>query len=166
MKNFIKNFGIVWSTFMPLVAMLITGGIVLASSSPSLVYADTCTAPNTPPGCTAAATTPTTTPADNKTAVCNGIGLTGSGCDQTNGPSVDGTVKLAISFLSFIVGIAAVIMVMVGGFKYITSSGDSNNISSAKNTILYAIIGLVVAVLAQIIVRFVLNQAAPVPAGH
>jgi hypothetical protein len=52
----------------------------------------------------------------------------------------------------------AVIMIIVGGLKYITSGGDSNNVSSAKSTIIYAIIGLVVVALAQFIVQFVLNK--------
>ncbi len=50
-------------------------------------------------------------------------------------------------------------MIIVGGLKYITSGGDSGNITSAKNTILYAIVGLIVVALAQIIVRFVLQRA-------
>jgi hypothetical protein len=55
--------------------------------------------------------------------------------------------------------VVAVIMIIVGGLKYITSGGDSGNITSAKNTILYAIVGLIVVALAQIIVRFVLERA-------
>lgn len=78
---------------------------------------------------------------------------------------VNSTIKLVLNMLSFIVGIIAVIMVIVGGLKYITSSGESSNVSSAKNTILYAIIGLIVVVLAQVIVRFVLQKTATVPAG-
>jgi hypothetical protein len=49
-------------------------------------------------------------------------------------------------------------MIIIGGFKYITSGGDSNNVSSAKNTILYAIIGLIIVALAQTIVRFILGR--------
>jgi hypothetical protein len=63
-----------------------------------------------------------------------------------------------INIFSLIVGIVAVIMIIVGGFRYITSGGDSNNVTAAKNTILYAIIGLVIVALAQFIVRFVLNK--------
>lgn len=103
--------------------------------------------------------------AQTKEDICKGVGLAGgtANCaEPSTGPSVDSTVKLVVSILSFIVGLAAVIMIIIGGFKYITSSGDANNISSAKNTILYAIVGLVVAVLAQVLVRFVLNQAAGV----
>lgn len=97
---------------------------------------------------------------DNAKSACEGLALTGSGgCDSTGGgKSVDDTIKLVINVLSFIVGIAAVIMIIIGGFKYVTSQGDSNNINSAKNTILYALIGLVVVALAQVLVRFVLGR--------
>ncbi len=75
------------------------------------------------------------------------------------GTRLDSIIKLVINIFSMVVGVIAVIMIIVGGLKYITSSGDSGNVTSAKNTILYAIIGLVVVALAQIIVRFVLNKA-------
>ncbi len=115
-------------------------------------------------GLFAAPLAPVSVYAQTKTDICKGVGLAGGTSDcaePTSGPTVDSTVKLVVSILSFIVGLAAVIMIIVGGFKYITSSGDSSNISSAKSTILYAIVGLVIAVLAQVIVRFVLNQASP-----
>ena len=56
-----------------------------------------------------------------------------------------------------IVGALSVIMLIWGGVRYIISGGDSKKITDAKNTILYAIIGLIIAVLAYAIVRFVLN---------
>jgi hypothetical protein len=49
-------------------------------------------------------------------------------------------------------------MIIWGGLKYITSGGDSGNVTGAKNTILYAIIGLIIVALAQFIVRFVLSK--------
>jgi hypothetical protein len=69
-------------------------------------------------------------------------------------------ITQAINIFSIIVGIVAVIMIIVGGFKYITSGGDSGNISSAKNTIIYAVIGLVIVALAQFLVQFVLDKAS------
>ncbi len=104
---------------------------------------------------------------DNKAAVCQGVALTGGDCnDAGTGGSVDSIIKNAINIFSLLIGVASVIMIMVGGFKYITSQGDSGQTASAKNTILYAIIGLVVAAFAQIIVQFVLNRAKPAaPAG-
>lgn len=96
-----------------------------------------------------------------KDEICKGIGIAGGGtsnCDPGNGPKVDDAVAGAINLLSIAVGVIAVIMVIIGGLKYIMSSGDSNNINSAKNTILYAIIGLVIVAFAQIIVKFVINK--------
>jgi hypothetical protein len=52
-------------------------------------------------------------------------------------------------------------MVIIGGFRYIVSNGDSNGVSGAKNTILYAIVGLVIVLFAQVIVRFVLTRVTP-----
>jgi uncharacterized membrane protein len=68
-------------------------------------------------------------------------------------------IETVINVFSIVVGVVSVIMIIIGGLKYITSGGDSGNVSGAKNTILYAIIGLVVVALAQIIVRFVLDTA-------
>lgn len=64
-----------------------------------------------------------------------------------------------VNVFSLIVGIVAVVMMIIGGFRYITSGGDSGNVTGAKNTILYAIIGLVIVALAQFIVRFVLSKS-------
>ncbi len=86
-------------------------------------------------------------------------GSSGDCEDPAAGPKIDNTLKLGINAFSFIVGVAAVIMILVGGFKYVTSQGESSNTAGAKNTILYAIIGLVVVALAQIVVKFVLERA-------
>lgn len=67
-------------------------------------------------------------------------------------------IRTVINIFSLIVGVIAVIMIIIGGLKYITSGGDSGNVTSAKNTILYAIVGLIIVALAQIIVRFVLGK--------
>lgn len=97
-------------------------------------------------------------------AVCEGIGLgsngQGSGCVQTSGPTIDSTLRTVVSILSIIVGVVAVIMIIVAGIKFATSGGSADKITSAKNTILYALIGIAVAAIAQIIVKFVLNKAA------
>lgn len=93
-----------------------------------------------------------------------GSGLDASlddGCTPTasdGGTKIQDIVTLIVNIFSIIVGIVAVIMIIYGGFKYITSGGDSSNVSSAKNTIIYAIIGLVVVALAQFIVQFVLEK--------
>ncbi len=73
---------------------------------------------------------------------------------------VNDIIHLVINIFSLVVGVISVIMIIIGGLKYITSGGDSGNITGAKNTILYAIIGLVVVALAQIVVKFVLAKTA------
>ncbi|MBR2589168.1 hypothetical protein IKE84_02420 [Candidatus Saccharibacteria bacterium] len=57
----------------------------------------------------------------------------------------------------YIVGIISVIMLIYGGLRYVISGGDSKKVTDAKNTILYAIIGLIVSILAFAIVNFVIN---------
>ena len=78
---------------------------------------------------------------------------------QTAAQRVDQIVKQIINIMSLVVGVVAVIMIIIGGFKYVTSGGDSGNVSGAKNTILYAVVGLIVVALAQVIVRFVVDRA-------
>lgn len=75
---------------------------------------------------------------------------------------VNEVLTLVINIFSLIVGVVAVIMIIIGGLKYITSGGDSGNVTGAKNTIMYAVIGLIVVALAQFLVRFVLEKAVGV----
>ena len=82
-----------------------------------------------------------------------------AGCGSTGVSTFEKYVKFALNLLSIIVGIAAVIMIIIAGLKYVTSGGKDESVKSAKNTILYAIIGLVIVALAQIIVHFVLTEA-------
>lgn len=79
-----------------------------------------------------------------------------AGTDATS--KINNIVHTIVNLLSAVVGIVAVIMIIVGGFRYITSGGNDTSVTSAKNTILYAIIGLVVVALAQLIVRFTLSK--------
>jgi hypothetical protein len=71
---------------------------------------------------------------------------------------VNTVITTIVNIFSLIVGIVSVIMIIFGGFKYITSGGDSGKVSEAKNTIIYAVIGLVVVAFAQFIVQFVLDR--------
>lgn len=87
---------------------------------------------------------------------CNNGGIT----DQEARDRFNSIIHSIINLFSLVVGVVSVIMIIVGGLKYITSGGDSGNVSGAKNTILYAIIGLVIVALSQVIVRFVLNKFA------
>lgn len=71
---------------------------------------------------------------------------------------VNNIITTVINVFSLVVGVVSVIMIIIGGLKYITSGGESNNVTSAKNTIMYALVGLVIVALAQVIVRFVLGR--------
>lgn len=69
----------------------------------------------------------------------------------------DGVFKQITNTILYIVGIIAVIMLIIGGIKYVISGGDAKKVTDAKNTILYAIIGLVIAFFAYAIVNFVIS---------
>lgn len=97
--------------------------------------------------------------------VCSGVGqATGNkGCGtEGQGGNLDlsNIAAKIVNIFSVIVGIVAVIMIIFGGFRYITSGGDSNRVGGAKNTLIYAIIGLIIVALAQVIVHYVLNTAS------
>jgi hypothetical protein len=87
----------------------------------------------------------------------NGNSITCTGSNVGN-DTIENIAKNVVNIFSIIVGAVAVIMLIYGGFRYITSGGDSGRVGNAKNTLLYAVIGLVIVALAQIIVQFVLTK--------
>ena len=92
-----------------------------------------------------------------------------NGAEQASGEDrattdIDTTFKDAVNFLLYLIGAIAVIMLIFGGFRYVTSGGDGSAITSAKNTILYAVIGLAVAIIAYAIVNFVITSLTTPPA--
>jgi|APEBP8051072433_1049376.scaffolds.fasta_scaffold04398_6 hypothetical protein len=89
-------------------------------------------------------------------------GNDGLSCDNGGNIATTGVGTLAkkvVDWLSWAIGIISIIMIIFAGFKYITSGGESSNVSGAKNTLIYAIVGLVLVVLAQVIVKVVLSGA-------
>ncbi len=83
------------------------------------------------------------------------------GVDQPTELFGDGGMFQKVSnILLYIIGAVSVIMIIFGGFRYVTSGGNSDNITTAKNTILYAIVGIVVALLAYAAVQFVITSFA------
>lgn len=102
--------------------------------------------------------------ASPKDAVCEGAGLAAGSCATPQGtPSLDHTIALVVNIFSWIVGIAAVIMIIVAGFKFVTSQGEASNVASARATILYAIVGIVLVLMAQFLVLFVFNKTTGRP---
>lgn len=94
--------------------------------------------------------------------LCAGANLdiTNPNCGGDTGATtkINDIIRTIINLLSVAVGVVAVIMIIVGGLRYITSGGSDTSVTGAKNTILYAIIGLIIVALAQILVRFVLSK--------
>jgi hypothetical protein len=73
----------------------------------------------------------------------------------------DGFITNITNVLLFIVGALSVIMLIIGGLRYVVSGGSSSAVTAAKNTVLYAIVGLVIAFLAYAVINFVINTLAP-----
>ena len=69
----------------------------------------------------------------------------------------EGVFKVVVNVLLFIVGAISVIMLIFGGIRYTTSGGDQGSVTSAKNTVMYAVIGIIVSILAYAIVNFVVG---------
>ena len=69
-----------------------------------------------------------------------------------------GAFRQITNTILYVVGVIAVIMLIIGGIRYVVSGGDSKKVTDAKNTVLYAIIGLVIAVFAYAIVNFVITS--------
>jgi len=97
--------------------------------------------------------------------LCTGSNLqftddtSGADCSTTDATEkVNNLIRTIVNLLSAVVGIVAVIMIIFGGLRYITSGGNDTSVTSAKNTILYAIIGLIIVALAQVLVRFTLSK--------
>ena len=127
---------------------------------------------------------PITAGAQDKKDLCTGANLTfdtdknscttsdgvssnsgGKQCQDSSGNTtacsenkLNDLIATVINIFSIVVGISDVIMIIYGGFRYITSGGDSGNVTSAKNTIIYAIVGLIIVAFAQFIVKFILDK--------
>lgn len=81
----------------------------------------------------------------------------GTICKDGKDDNLGEMIQTVINVLLFIVGILSVIMIIIGGIMYATSTGDAANVTKAKNTIMYSIVGLVVSFLAYSIVNWVLK---------
>lgn len=94
-------------------------------------------------------------------AACEGIGVaSGESCSgEEAGNSISNLVGSVINILSWIVGIISIIMIIIGGLKFVTANGNAQSAAAARSTVIYALVGVVVAVSAQILVRFVINTA-------
>lgn len=98
--------------------------------------------------------------ADVSEGVGGGISSTNTGNVPQALDGDEGMVKKVVNVMLYAIGIIAVVMIIFGGIKYSTSAGDSSKVTSAKNTLLYAVVGLVVAIFAYAIVNWVFTQTS------
>ena len=98
-------------------------------------------------------------------AVCNDPNNTSANdstvCATKNDNPIYGPTGIIVKvtkIIAIIAGIASVIIIMVGGLMYITSAGDSGRASSARSTVLYALVGLIIIIAAQTIIVFVIDR--------
>lgn len=84
------------------------------------------------------------------------IAYKAAGCDKNDADQLPITIINILNVVIGISGLIAVIFIIIGGFNYMTSSGDAAKIKKAKDTILYACIGLVICVIAFAIVNWVI----------
>ena len=88
--------------------------------------------------------------------ITSGMNATSAGTSTPTDANV--VIKNVTNIMFFIIGAVSVIMLIYGGIRYTTSGGNANNVTAAKNTIMYSIIGLIIAILAFAVVNFVVKQ--------
>jgi cytochrome bd-type quinol oxidase subunit 2 len=94
------------------------------------------------------------TASSNITAGANQACANGANCNVGTGQLAHIFANIA-NFLTILIGALSVIMIIIGGLRYVISNGDQKNVTAAKDTILYAVIGVIVAIVAFAIVQFV-----------
>lgn len=82
-----------------------------------------------------------------------------NGCPSSKSPgTLKDSITIILNSIILVAGLVAVIFIVIGGINYMTSAGDPGKVKKAKDTILYAVIGLVVCALAFAIVNFVIGS--------
>jgi len=89
--------------------------------------------------------------------ICNGAASNDSEVCANKNQDANALIKTLINTLLYIIGALSVVMIIFAGISYTTSAGDAGKVTRAKNTLLYAIVGLVIAFLAYAIVNWVLG---------
>ncbi len=93
-----------------------------------------------------------------KQSVQDGVTSIGGDTDGRRAGAFTNLIENVINILLFVIGAVAVIMIIIGGIRYTTSAGDQSAVTGAKNTILYSVVGLVIAIMAYAIVNFVVTK--------
>jgi type IV secretion system pilin len=77
---------------------------------------------------------------------------------KSTGDKAPSMIQIVINTALMVLGMISVLMIVIGGIRYTTSNGNATHVKEAKDTILYAIVGLVVAILSYTIVNFVVSR--------
>lgn len=89
-------------------------------------------------------------------------GTTGAGssaiCGAAQQDEAENIIKNILNAMLLVLGMIAVVMIVIGGIRYVVSAGDQTQVQAAKNTILYSVVGLIIAILSFAIVNFVIEQ--------
>lgn len=93
---------------------------------------------------------------DPKEEILKGVDKAGGG--SSSGTELNTIIENIVNLLLFVAGAVAVVMIIIGGIRYITSNGEQTHVKAAKETILYSVVGLIVALLAFAIVNFVVKK--------
>lgn len=102
---------------------------------------------------------------DLKGDACAGLntldsGSTSTNCGNSGEKAVGNLIGTIVDILSWVVGIAAVIMIIIAGFGFITAGGESSKITSARHTLIYALVGLLIVAAAQFLVHFAVHTSS------
>lgn len=129
----------VWKLRLALAALVLVATASVSLSLPNMVFA-----------------------ADPLSEICTG-NTQSETCQSQNTTTnpltgTDGTLYKVSSIIAAITGVVAVVVIVISGFRYMTSGGDAQKVASAKSTLIGAIIGLVIIVLAQAIITFVVRK--------
>ena len=129
-------------------AILIVPVLALGVAGAAGVIASPVSAVDVPADCTT----------DISGGAANGLSCAKGAGQQTSLFGTGGIFTTVTNVLLFIIGAISVIMLIIGGIRYTVSGGDSSAVTGAKNTIMYAIVGIIIALLAYALVNFVLTS--------
>lgn len=101
---------------------------------------------------------PYTVLANPQNSACDGVNSVTGGSGACTGDAFTGKIGNIVNVALYIAGALAVLVIIYSGIRYITSTGDAARIKAAKDTLIYAIVGLIVAMLAYAIVNFVIGR--------
>lgn len=150
------------------ILQLIVIGLVFALPSNALAYRQRLpssgSSSSTNPSSTSANSTSATSCGNaSKCQACKGLTELDKSQDcSTNGSGVKKLISVVVNILSWLVGIIAIIMIIISGIKFATAGGEPNKVTEAKQALVWAMVGLAVAALAQVLVHWTLNTSSKI----